>query len=92
MLHTSLVIHSMDLLQGCSMATALAHDVSVYANASGSTVFYCSLDAEGAFDCLPLPIILSKTNGAVPDKYWRILYILYMKYNISNGLKRYSLI
>ena len=44
--------------RGCSMATALAHDV---ANESGSTVFCCSLDTEGAFDSLPPPVILSKS-------------------------------
>ena len=47
--------------RGCSMATVLAHDVGVYANASGSTVFYCSLDTEGAFDSLPPPGILSNS-------------------------------
>ena len=33
--------------RGCSIATALAHDIGVYANSSGSTVFMCALDAEG---------------------------------------------
>ena len=73
--------------RGCSMATALAHDVSVYANASGSTVFYCSLNTKDAFDCLPLPIILSKTIGAVPDKYWRILYTWYSRMCVFIKLK-----
>ena len=61
------------------MATALAHDIGVYANSSGSTVFMCALDAEGAFDCLPHPIILQKVMGVVPDMYWRILYVWYAK-------------
>ena len=37
------------------MAAALAHDVAAYSVASDSTLFFCSLDAQGAFDALPHP-------------------------------------
>ena len=46
--------------RGSDKATVLAHDVGVFANSCGSTVFYCSLDAEGAFDFLPHPVLLNK--------------------------------
>ena len=76
----SLVYHSGTLSQygcvanrGCSMATTLAHDIGAYANAMGSTLFYCSLDAEGAFDFLPHCVILQKSINIISDKYWRLL-------------------
>ena len=40
--------------RGCSMATALAYDIGVYANSSGSTVFMCPFDAEGALIVCPI--------------------------------------
>ena len=46
--------------RGTDMATALAHDIGKYCNASGSCVFYCSLDVEGAFDGLSHAVILNK--------------------------------
>ena len=63
--------------RGSDKAAALAHDVAVYANASGSTVFYCSLDAEGAFDFLPHSVLLEKALGVVPDEHWRCIYNWY---------------
>ena len=59
--------------RSCSMATSLAHDIGAYANAMGSTLFYCSLDAEGAFDFLPHCVILQKSINIISDKYWRLL-------------------
>ena len=55
------------------MATSLAHDIGAYENAMGSTLFYCSLDAEGAFDFLPHCVILQKSINIISDKYWRLL-------------------
>ena len=57
--------------RGSDKATVLAHDVGVFANSCGSTVFYCSLDAEGAFDFLPHPVLLNKAMEVIPDAYWR---------------------
>ena len=36
-------------------------------------MFYCSLDAEGAFDFLPHCVILQKSINIISDKYWRLL-------------------
>ena len=47
------------------------------ANSSGSTVFYCSLDAEGAFDFFPHSVLLEKALGVVPDEHWRCIYNWY---------------
>ena len=63
--------------RGTNMATALAHDICVYSSHSGSSIFVCSLDAQGAFDFLPHCIILAKAIGVIPDKYWRLLYTWY---------------
>ena len=40
------------------MATALANGVISYCTKRGSTVYACSLDAEGAFDAVPHSILL----------------------------------
>ena len=34
---------------------------------------YCSLDAEGAFDAIPHPLLFHKAINTVPDQCWRIL-------------------
>ena len=39
--------------RGTEIATALVNDVISYANVRGSTVYTCSLDAEGAFQGRP---------------------------------------
>ena len=41
----------------------------------GSQVYMCNLDAEGAFDALPFPVIFSKLYYHVlPEMCWKILY------------------
>ena len=57
--------------------TALAHDIGAYCVTRGSTSFYCSVDAQGAFDTLPHPIILKKAMGIVPDPLWLLMYQSY---------------
>ena len=47
--------------RGTEMATALVNDVVSYTNTRGSTVYTCSLDAEGAFDAIPHCVIYPKT-------------------------------
>ena len=61
------------------MATviAIAHDVGSYCTAQGSPLFYCSLDAEGAFAVLPHCVILQKSMEVVSDKIWLLLYYWY---------------
>ena len=63
--------------RGTNMATSLAHDLCMYAQSSGSTLFICSLDAQGAFDCLPHPVLLQKVINVIPDRYWRLLHTWY---------------
>ena len=58
------------------MAAALALDVA-YSVASGSTLFFCSLNAQGAFDALPQPIIFQKALEVIPDKCWCIMVYWY---------------
>ena len=59
------------------MAAALAHDVVTYSVASGSTLFFCSLDAQGAFDALTHLIIFQKALGVILDKCWCIMVYWY---------------
>ena len=70
-----------------TMAAALAHDVASYSVASGSTVYFCSLDAAGAFDALPHSIIFHRAIGVLPDSCWRVLFHWYknMYVNIKLG-------
>ena len=67
----------------CDMATALVHDVCAYANASGSALFLCSLDAEGAFDFLPHVVILLKAIRIISDEFWRPLHVWYSNMTIK---------
>ena len=79
--------------RGSNMATALAHDICAYSKAAGSTLFVCSLDAEGAFDNLPTCVMMQKAISVLPDEYWRILYVWYsqmsavIKWNNITGNK-----
>jgi hypothetical protein len=59
-----------------NMAIALAHDIMEYNKSKGSSVFVCSLDAEGAFDTIPFSTLFDCAN-ALPDKCWRIMYNWY---------------
>ena len=45
---------------GTDMAIALAHDLGKFCNASGSPLFYCSLDVQGAFDSLSHAVLVQK--------------------------------
>ena len=57
-----------------AMATTFAHDVGEYCNARGSPVFYCSLDAEGAFDAIPFPILFDSASHVLPVLCWTVMY------------------
>jgi hypothetical protein len=49
--------------RGTNMAVSLAHDVINYCVKRKSPVYACSLDAEGAFDAIPHPIVFNKCIG-----------------------------
>ena len=68
--------------RGTAMAATLLEDVSNYCVERGSPVFICSLDAEGAFDGLPHPVLLQKAIEVIPDTSWRLLYSWYDKQKI----------
>ena len=67
--------------RGTNTAIALAQDVAMYCCSRGSPVYMCSLDAEGAFDCVPHGVLFDKASQAVPDHCWRILVAWYSRMN-----------
>jgi hypothetical protein len=69
--------------RGTNSAVALAHDVMSYCNHNGSPVFVCSLDAEGAFDGIPHPVLFMKTINIIPDVCWRLLYNWYSSIKVK---------
>lgn len=77
--------------RGTTTAISLAHDVSSYCVSRGSPVYLCSLDAEGAFDAIPFPVLFVKAAEAMPDCCWRLMYNwyssmeVYIKWNGSLG-------
>lgn len=68
--------------RGTDSAVALAHDVIQYCVKQGSAVFSCSLDAQGAFDEIPHPILFDKCIGVLPDHCWRTLVCWYMDLSV----------
>ena len=69
--------------RGTNMAISLVHDISAICNARGSTVFMCSLDAEGAYDGLPHVVLLQKSMNVIPDNCWTILYNWYHRIYVT---------
>ena len=67
--------------RGTTMAASLTHDVISYFVSHGSP-HACSLDAEGAFDALPHPVIFYKAIDVIPDIYWRILVHWYQNLTV----------
>ena len=68
--------------RGTTMAASLTHDVISYFVSHGSPVYACSLDAEGAFDALPHPVIFYKAIDVIPDIYWRVLVHWYQNLTV----------
>ena len=73
--------HDFDELQfgfvksrGTDMATTLLTDVISYSTNRGSTVYTCSLDAEGAFDAIPNAILFDRASDVLPDHCWQIMH------------------
>ena len=69
--------------RGTDSAVALAHDISSYFVNNGSQVYMCNLDAKGAFDALPFPVIFSKLYHVLPEMCWKILYNWYHKIKVQ---------
>jgi len=63
--------------RGTTTAISLAHDVSQYCSSRGSAIYMCSLDAEGAFDAIPFPVLFLKASTCMPDSCWRLMYLWY---------------
>ena len=63
--------------RGTTEAISLAHDLCAYANHRGSSLFMCGLDAQGAFDCIPNPVLFQKADSVLPDQCWRLLHSWY---------------
>ena len=61
---------------------SLINDVTSYFNHKGSPLFVCSLDADGAFDGIPHPILLKKTD-IIPDHSWKLLHNWYCNITVK---------
>lgn len=75
---------------GTDIAATLAHDVISHCNFEGSTVYVCSLDAEGAFDCIPHPILFRHCHGIIPDPLWLLLVEWYARLSVCIRWGNYS--
>ena len=87
-------------------ATSLLNDVSAYANAQGSSLYVCSLDAEKCFDNTWHPGLLYKLMHIIPDVEWLFLYHWYSQsvaqvrwekdlskpFQIAKGMKQGSML
>ncbi len=62
---------------GTNMAISLAQDVITHNIKYKSAMHWYSLDAEGAFDALPFPVLFRKAYGILPSVCWRIMYLWY---------------
>ena len=69
--------------RGTEMATALVNDVVSYTNTRGSTVYTCSLDAEGAFDVIPHCVIFEKVSPVLPEHCWHIMVNWYNRLTVQ---------
>ena len=63
--------------RGTTEAIYLAYDLCAYANHRGSALFMCGLDAQGAFDCIPHPVLFQKADSVLPDQCWRLWHSWY---------------
>jgi len=68
--------------RGTAMATTLAHDLIKHTNSKGSTIFACSLDAQGAFDHIPHDQLFRKCIGVLSDASWYLIYGWYKNMSV----------
>lgn len=66
-----------------NMAAALTQDVITYCNSRGSTVYACSLDAQGAFDAVPHEILFHKAMNVIPDDSWAMMVTWYRSITVQ---------
>ena len=76
--------------RGTNTAISLANDVASYCNFNGSSVFLCGLDAEGAYDGIPHPVLFKKSMNVISDISWRLLYNWYSDINVKIKWKTLS--
>ena len=69
--------------RGTAMAAATVNNVMDYCVNKGSTVFCCSLDAEGAFDAIPHDVIFNKLCDNMCDDWWRCFLSLYTNLTVN---------
>ena len=69
--------------RGTNTAISLAHDVASYCNYNSSPVFMWGLDAEGAFDGIPHPILFRKAMNVLKDMHWKLLYNWYKNITVQ---------
>ena len=67
----------------------MLHDVGTYCVNNGSQMYTSSLDAEGAFDAIPFPVLFGKSMNIIPDICWHLLYKWYNNMNVR--IKWYGL-
>lgn len=68
--------------RGTAQAISLVHDVAETVSQSGSTPFFCSLDAASAFDGIPHETLFLKSMPYLPKPLWAILYEWYRDFDI----------
>jgi exonuclease III len=66
-----------------SSAISLVQDISSHFVNNGSQVYMCALDAEGAFDGIPHPVLFSKTIDVLSNVTWRLLFNWYTKISVQ---------
>ena len=76
---SSVFVTKPNLKRNSYIATSLAHDVSEFCVAQGSSGNLCSLDVEAAFDGIPFSVLFNCANKILPDICWRLLYGWYKK-------------
>ena len=59
--------------RGTYTAISLTHDICTFLSSRGTPTYLCSLDAEGAFDALPHPVLFRKAMDVLPADTFRIL-------------------
>jgi len=72
------------------MAAAITHDIIDYCMNNKYPVYICALDAEAAFDGIPLAIMFSKAIDFVPELCWCILVFWYSKLVVYRILVKLS--
>ena len=69
--------------RGTNTAVSVVHDIGEYCVRNGSQMCTCSLDAEGAFDGIPMPVLFAKIINILSDMSWRLLYVWYSNIKVQ---------